>query len=140
MAVQYGLAELPEGIVLRTEENKSDQSVLKWSGVYPIPQIGDAVAINFNELGGGVVQAYFVEHGYFGLEVKLSAAPEWHYKQHPPGSKHHGRALVFGAEVSPNGFAGGENAACGKQTLGPDDLVLPCKLPAGHAGFCDTGR
>lgn len=29
---------------------------------------------------------------------------------------------------------------CGMNTLAPDDLVIPCVLPVGHVGFCDTGR
>ena len=29
---------------------------------------------------------------------------------------------------------------CGTKTLGPDDSILPCILPAGHSGYCDTGR
>lgn len=97
--VKYGLDHVPLGVVQRTEDNKSDASVLKWSGKQPIPAIGDKVTINFNELGTGVVQAYFYEHGYFGLDVKLDKAPDWHNKQHPVGSEHRGRALVFGAEI-----------------------------------------
>ena len=106
MSVQYGMSEIPEGLVLRTEQNKSDPAVLKWSGQFPVPAIGDKVTIKFNELGEGIGQAYFQEHGYFGLEVKLSGAPKWHYKQHPPGSKHHGRALVFGAEIKHETYLG----------------------------------
>ncbi len=29
---------------------------------------------------------------------------------------------------------------CNERTLAPDDLVVPCILPAGHAGFHFTGR
>ena len=29
---------------------------------------------------------------------------------------------------------------CGKKTLAPDDLILPCIREANHEGFCDTGR
>lgn len=29
---------------------------------------------------------------------------------------------------------------CGQATLAPDDLIVPCVLPAGHSGYCDTGR
>lgn len=29
---------------------------------------------------------------------------------------------------------------CGKETLAPDDLIIPCILPSGHSGYCDTGR
>jgi len=33
-----------------------------------------------------------------------------------------------------------EERTCGTTTLAPDDLILPCILPAGHSGYCDTGR
>ena len=29
---------------------------------------------------------------------------------------------------------------CATDTLGPDDLILPCILPKGHGGLCSTGR
>lgn len=29
---------------------------------------------------------------------------------------------------------------CGIVVLAPDDLRIPCILPAGHSGYCDTGR
>lgn len=29
---------------------------------------------------------------------------------------------------------------CGVVVLAPDDLRIPCILPAGHIGYCDTGR
>lgn len=99
MANQYGLSDLPEGIVLRSEENSSDDSVVKWSGSYPIPQIGQSVQINFNQLGTGVVESYFVEHGYCGLIVRLDKEPEWKIRQHK-GTKHEGIAMVFGLEIS----------------------------------------
>jgi hypothetical protein len=98
-ATQYGLTDLPEGIVLRTEENSGDESVIKWSGCYPIPQIGQSVRINFNTLGTGVVESYFVEHGYCGVTVRLDKEPEWKIKQHK-GTKHAGIAMVFGLEIT----------------------------------------
>lgn len=81
----YNLAEPPPG--------------KKWSGKNPVPKIGDKVRINFNQLGSGVVRSYFFEHGYLGILVKLDNPPEWKRKQHPPGSKYHGVAHVFGAEI-----------------------------------------
>lgn len=82
--VQYHLADPPAG---------------KWSGDLPIPKIGEKVRINFNKLGSGIVKGYFIEHGYVGVLVKLDNPPEWKKKQHPPGSKYHGVAHVFGAEI-----------------------------------------
>lgn len=97
-SVAYELQNLPEGIVARTEENAKDKSILKWSGVFPIPQIGDSVSINFNELGTGKVESYFVEHGFVGIKVALDKEPEWKKKQHA-GTKHAGIAMVFGREI-----------------------------------------
>lgn len=95
----YDLTEIPEGIVQRTEENKFNKDLLKWSGKNPIPAIGMKVRINFNELGNGIVVSYFWEHGYFGIKVQLDNAPAWHKKQHK-GTKHEGNALVFGMEIN----------------------------------------
>jgi hypothetical protein len=95
----YNLSELPESVVLLSAENRDDKNVVKWSGLYPIPQIGDKVYINFNQLGSGVVESYFVEHSYMGLTVKLDNAPEWHRKQ-TKGQKWEGKAMVFGQEIN----------------------------------------
>ncbi len=95
----YDLLEVPAVVVQRTEENSSNLNVLKWSGKQPIPSIGRKVAINFNQLGTGKVVAYFWEHGYLGLIVKLDKAPEWHRLQ-KSGTKYFSHVLVFGVEVS----------------------------------------
>lgn len=96
---KYNLTELPEGVVLLTEENRPDKSVLKWSGTLPIPAIGTQVKVTMNKLGPGVVESYFFEHGYLGVCVKLSDAPEWHKKQ-SAGTQWPHSALVFGQEIS----------------------------------------
>lgn len=77
---RYGLATPPEG---------------KWSGTMPIPSVGQRVKVNMNDFGEGVVVAYFVEHGYVGVEVDLDKQPEWHLKQNGP-DRH---VMVFGIEV-----------------------------------------
>ena len=95
---KYNLPELPDAVVLMSEQNKDNKAVVKWSGAYPIPQIGDEVFINFNELGAGTVESYFTEHSYLGLTVKLANPPAWHVRQ----TKDHwyaGKALVFGQEI-----------------------------------------
>lgn len=99
MNIQYGLKAVPTGVVPRSDENSDDKTIIKWSGTWPIPQIGDKVSINFNQLGEAIVESYFIEHGYFGLATKLIDAPEWHRKQHDKNSKHHNTALVFGREL-----------------------------------------
>jgi hypothetical protein len=78
---KYGLYEVPEG---------------KWSGINPIPKIGDKVKINFNNLGSGIVVAYFILEGYIGVEVKLDKRPAWHIKQN---GDTHPNPTVFGAEL-----------------------------------------
>jgi hypothetical protein len=95
----YDLMELPAGVVLKTSENTGDESILKWSGDYPIPEIGRKVKINFNELGTGSVQSYFTEYGYLGIEVRLDKEPKWKKVQHK-GTPREGIALVFGAEIT----------------------------------------
>ncbi len=65
-----------------------------------IPTIGQKVTITMNNLGQGVVDSFFIEHGYVGVIVKLDSEtqPIWHKKQNK-GSRFEGKALVFGAEV-----------------------------------------
>jgi hypothetical protein len=95
---KYELTELPEGVILKTEENWRDNTVVKWSGEYPIPQIGDRVITTVNGMGSGVVESYFVEHGYVGVLMVLDKPPAWHVNQHK-GTKHEGIAMVFGSEL-----------------------------------------
>lgn len=95
---RYELTELPEGVILKTGENWRDNSVVKWSGSYPIPQIGERVITTVNGMGSGVVESYFVEHGYLGVLMVLDNPPTWHVNQHK-GTKHEGIAMVFGAEL-----------------------------------------
>lgn len=95
MASEYNLTEVPA----RLKEFALLETDLKWSGVWPVPKIGDRVNINFNNLGSGIVESYFIEHDYLGVLVKLDNPPEWKQKQAPPGSKYHGVAHVFGAEI-----------------------------------------
>jgi hypothetical protein len=78
---RYHLKSIPCPVVPRTDKNASDMSVVKWSGRFPIPQIGDEVTVNMNGLGPGTVIGYFIEYGYLGLYVKLFERPEWHIRQ-----------------------------------------------------------
>ena len=94
------LTELPQNIVARSEENKKDRTIIKWSGAFPIPSIGDNVTISFNGLGTDQILSYFIEHGFLGVYVKLDNPPAWHRQQHSPGSKFRGKALVFGNELA----------------------------------------
>jgi hypothetical protein len=38
-----------------------------WSGDKPLPAIGAKVRVKINNIGSGVAQKYFVEHGWLGL-------------------------------------------------------------------------
>lgn len=64
-----------------------------------VPSVGQEVYVRCNSLGPGTVESYFIEHGYVGVAVRLSAAPEWHKKQ-TKGTKWEGVALVFGNEIT----------------------------------------
>ena len=59
------------------------------------PKIGERIKVTINKLGYGMVVAYYIEHEYVGVEVKLENPPEWYVKQNGKGS----HALVFGAEI-----------------------------------------
>ncbi len=67
-----------------------------WSGKSPLPRIGERVHINFNELGNGTVESYFIEDEWIGVTVRLDRQPEWHRRQN--GNRP--IALVFGLEIS----------------------------------------
>lgn len=91
----------PEYDTDRNIINKPDPSrALLWSGSF-LPQRGDKVRINFNQLGTGTVVAYFTEHGWLGVHVKLDKPPAWHRKQNA-GREFSDQALVFGAEIHPH--------------------------------------
>jgi hypothetical protein len=71
-----------------------------WSGKNPAPPpIGTPVEINFNGLGTGTVDSYFIEHGFLGVKVRLDNPPAWHVKQNKNRTAHQGCALVFGIEL-----------------------------------------
>ena len=100
MAGIYDLKEVPEGVVLRMggdcdEFYKANKDNLKWGGDVEVLTIGTKVRVNFNSLGTGVIDGYFIEDGWLGAKVTLDNRPEWHVKQNPDRNY----ALVFGAEV-----------------------------------------
>jgi hypothetical protein len=47
-----------------------DKTVLKYSGNF-FPRIGARVTVYMNGMGNGTVEAYFTEHGFLGLQVRL---------------------------------------------------------------------
>jgi hypothetical protein len=73
----------------------------QWSGrEFPAPpDVGTKVRVTCNSIGVGVIEDYFIEHGYIGVRVKLDpeTRAEWHKKQN--GDKDY--CLVFGNEIVP---------------------------------------
>ena len=94
---RYDLPVMPEGVILRTDENEGDDTLTKWSGVFPVPAIGDKVQ-HTGEWGTGTVVSYFVEHGWLGLYVRLDNDPAWHAKQNA-GKPYAGHVHSFGIEI-----------------------------------------
>jgi hypothetical protein len=64
-------------------------------GGWPIPKVGERVAIKINSLGPGIVVGYFTECGFLGVQVRLDRPPAWRRKQCADSEP----ALVFGAEM-----------------------------------------
>lgn len=67
-----------------------------WSGTINMPPIGKRIMVTINKFGPGIVRAYFIEAGFFGVEVILENRPEWHVAQNGDA---HATPLVFGAEI-----------------------------------------
>jgi hypothetical protein len=76
-------------------QEKSPLSHPIWSGILPIPLVGDAVKILMNGLGYGIVTCLFITEGYLGIKVSLDKPPQWFLDQN------HGKNIdchVFGVE------------------------------------------
>jgi hypothetical protein len=88
-----------EGCRYNIETTSELPSDGKWSGdVFATPpSVGTRVRVKINELGTGVVQGYFVEHGWIGVHILPDARPKWHVKQRPSDNYY----LVFGLEIEP---------------------------------------
>ncbi len=101
----YHLTELPENVtpVQPSKAGEYDGSILKWTnGNFPMPPaIGTEIAVPMNNLGKGIVVAYFCDAGFCGVEVKLDERyrPAWDIKQNGKGDRK--PAMVFGTEVAP---------------------------------------
>jgi hypothetical protein len=80
-------------------EQKTPDPTAKWSSdKFPVPAIGMKIKAAINGQWEGVVVAYFVEHGYQGIEVDCSQGkrPEFH-KTHRGDAK---RVLLFGVDLT----------------------------------------
>lgn len=105
---RYDLDNLPGNVlnINPTLENidryqavKESGEKILWGNETYVPIIGDTVKIKFNDLGTGLVESYFVEHGWLGVCVKLDKVPEWKRKQQKDDPRRAEVALVFGAEI-----------------------------------------
>lgn len=101
----YGMAELPLWIP-RSEENaeyKATEVLPRWSGGKGLeqpPALGTRINASMNGFGQGVVVAYFVEHGWLGIEVAVDKRPDWHVKQTKASdTPDRFNPLLFGSEV-----------------------------------------
>lgn len=95
----YEMDALPEKYELRSEANLHDQSVIKWSGKLPVPEIGQEVKLYVTGFGSGIVSGYFVEYGWLGVYVRLAKnqRPAWHKKQLPDIDHY----MAFGIDLVP---------------------------------------
>lgn len=82
-------------IISVTKENKSDISILKWSGEFPIPAIGSTIRSKRNDLGTAVVLNYAIQFGYVGLVVLFDDPPKWYIEQNQGNEP----AILYGAEL-----------------------------------------
>lgn len=80
-------------------EQKTADPTAKWSSdKFLVPAIGSKVKASMNGQWEGTVEAYFVEHGYQGIEVDCSAGktPEFHKRQGGDAK----RVLLFGVDLT----------------------------------------
>ena len=86
----------------KTPESGAVAQPLRWgyNADFPAPpEIGARVHIRMNDLGAGTVEAYFIEHGWVGVCVKLDRVPQW--KQDQQDKRRAEVALVFATEIRP---------------------------------------
>lgn len=57
------------------EATLDEVAAAKWSGLIPIPAIGERVEVRMNGFGPGIVVGQFVEAGYAGVKVLLDTIP-----------------------------------------------------------------
>ena len=97
--IAYGLRQPPAGWVWSTKANRFNDSLVKYSGTF-LPRIGARVRITHGKWGWGVVDAYFVEYGWMGVEIRVERYPAWYKAQ----QKRNGEQLtpvihIFGIEL-----------------------------------------
>ena len=50
---------------------------LKWSGEFPLPEVGSRVYVAMNRIGWAIVKGYFESEGYVGVMTLPTEPPEW---------------------------------------------------------------
>ncbi len=89
------LTVCPEWVQHTAEPKPGD--LPHWSGKHTrVPAVGERVK---SRLGPGIVQAYFVEAGFLGVELRLTKPPKWFVEQNKLLGKIK-TAELFGAEIT----------------------------------------
>ena len=50
---------------------------LKWSGDFPLPEVGSRVYVVMNHIGWAIVKGYFESAGYVGVMTLAVDPPQW---------------------------------------------------------------
>lgn len=92
----YGVKILPKWKSFDPDADKPNEGTYAlWSGNqsdYEIPPaIGERVNVDVNKIGPGVVESYFVEAGFLGVNVVLDKPIPWNDCKN---------AMSFGCEIS----------------------------------------
>lgn len=90
----------------------ADGETLKWSGTFPLPDIGTKIYISMNSIGDAIVKGYFAEEGYVGVMAIALDPPAWLVSQRKRNLTHkratgesiptwikEGQSTVFGSEI-----------------------------------------
>lgn len=76
-----------------------DQNMLKWSGDFEVPLVGEDVIIRINAIGRAKVVSYASQGGYLGVMTVPYSPPDWWVRQNGTPSPDNA-ALAFGVEIS----------------------------------------
>jgi hypothetical protein len=56
---------------------ENDGNLLKWSGDFPLPKVGDRIYITMNGIGWAYVMGYFASEDYLGVMTLATKPPAW---------------------------------------------------------------
>jgi hypothetical protein len=87
---------------------EDDGNLLKWSGDFPLPKVGDRIYITMNGIGWAFVQGYFESEGYLGVMTFATKPPAWLRQQNKKAAKdvtkpewyRRGIGCEFGTEIA----------------------------------------